>query len=137
MFVLAYARACVFVCTAPLCGTADAEIKVPSVETPELTNVLPVKPAVGQNIAAHVLLTARNFFLVLISTSAVHSSSLSKSCTYVLTVLVWASALSRAGSLNTIYHFVIGTNDLSRFPWRVPTQYNRYKNMCYCALIEC
>ena len=32
---------------------ADAEVKVPSVQNPELTNVLPVKPKVGQNIAMH------------------------------------------------------------------------------------
>jgi len=38
-------RACVFVCTALLCGTADAEIKILSAETPELTNVPHVKPA--------------------------------------------------------------------------------------------
>ena len=34
-------------------GTADAEIKAPSVENPGLTNVLPRKPGVGQNIATH------------------------------------------------------------------------------------
>ena len=31
------------------CDTAEAEMKVPSVENPELTNVLPLKPGVGQN----------------------------------------------------------------------------------------
>jgi len=31
-------------------GTADAEMKVPSVESPELRQVLPLKPGVGQNI---------------------------------------------------------------------------------------
>ena len=46
--------------------TADAEISVPSVENPELTNVLPLKPGVGQNIAVHASPTARNFFHVLI-----------------------------------------------------------------------
>ena len=35
-----------------------------SVENPEQTNVLLLKPGVGQNIAAPVLPTARNFFLV-------------------------------------------------------------------------
>ena len=38
---------------------ADAEIKVPSVENPELTNSLPLKPGAGQNIAMHALTTAR------------------------------------------------------------------------------
>ena len=34
-------------------GTTDEETKVPSVENLELTNVLPSKPAVGENIALH------------------------------------------------------------------------------------
>ena len=37
-----------------LWGTVDAEIKVPSFENPELTNVLPfIKPEVGQNTSTH------------------------------------------------------------------------------------
>ena len=52
----------------PQMGTADAEIKVPYVEHRELTNILPLKPLVGQNIAIHASPTARNVFLVLIST---------------------------------------------------------------------
>ena len=36
----------------------------PSVESPELTNVLPLKPQVGQNVAVHASPTARNFFPV-------------------------------------------------------------------------
>ena len=54
--------------TVPQWGTVDAEIKVLSVENSELTkiNVLPLKPpGVGQNIATHASLTARNFFFVL------------------------------------------------------------------------
>ena len=54
-------------------GTAVAEIKVSSVESPELTNVLPLKPGGGQNIAKLASPTARNFFLVLISILPVHS----------------------------------------------------------------
>ena len=48
-------------------STADAEIEVASVEKAELTNVLPLKPGVGQSIATHASSTARNFLLVLIS----------------------------------------------------------------------
>ena len=59
----------------PQWGTVDAEMKVPSVENPELINVFPLKPGVGQKIAMYALLTARNFFHVLISTSHVHSPS--------------------------------------------------------------
>jgi len=44
-------------------GAADTEIKVPSVENPELANVLLLKPGVDENIAMHALPTARNFFL--------------------------------------------------------------------------
>ena len=59
----------------PQWGTADAEIKIPSVENPELTNALPLKPGVCQNIAMHASPTTRNFFLVLILTLQVHSPS--------------------------------------------------------------
>ena len=55
-------------------GTADAESKVPSVENPELTDVLPSKPGVGQNTAVYAS-PIRNFFLVLISTLPVHPPS--------------------------------------------------------------
>ena len=53
-------------------GSADAEIKVPSVKKPELTNVLPFKPGVGQNIASYVSPTANNFFRVQTSAFPVH-----------------------------------------------------------------
>ena len=59
----------------PQRSTADAEIKVPSGENPELTNGLSLKPGVGQNIATHASLTAKNVFLVLISIFAVLSPS--------------------------------------------------------------
>ena len=56
-------------------GTADAEIKVSTTENPDLPNVLPLKPEVGQNTATHASPTVGNVFLVLISTFPVHSSS--------------------------------------------------------------
>ena len=34
----------------PQWGIVDAEIKVLSVQNPELTNVLPLKPGVGQDL---------------------------------------------------------------------------------------
>ena len=43
-------------------AAADAEIKVPSVENREL-KVLLSKPAVGQYIAIHATITARELFL--------------------------------------------------------------------------
>ena len=45
-------------------STTDADIKVPSVENPELTDILPLKTGVSHNITMHASLTARNFFLV-------------------------------------------------------------------------
>ena len=48
--------------TAPQWRAADAEIKVPSVENTELKRS-PLKPGVGQYIAVHATLTAREFFL--------------------------------------------------------------------------
>ena len=46
----------------PQWGAADAEIKVPSGENTELKRS-PLKPGVGQHIATHATLTARDFFL--------------------------------------------------------------------------
>ena len=59
----------------PECGTADAEIKDASVDQ-QSSKVLPIEPGVGQNISLHASPTARDFFLELISTFLVHSSSL-------------------------------------------------------------
>ena len=44
-------------------GAADAEIKVPSVENTELKGSPLRKPGVGQYIAVHATLAARDFFL--------------------------------------------------------------------------
>lgn len=52
--------------------TADAEMKVPSVEKPELTDVVPFKPG-GQNTATHAFERCQEFFFILISTFPVHS----------------------------------------------------------------
>ena len=51
------------------------KLRSPSVESPDLTAVLPSEPVVGQNIAIHVWPTVMNFFLVLISTFPIHSPS--------------------------------------------------------------
>ena len=77
----------------PQWGTVDTEIKVPYVENPELTNALPLKSGEGQYVALHALPTARNYFLVLISTFPVHSPSffLLLQILYILTALVLAN----------------------------------------------
>ena len=54
----------------PQWGAADAEIKVPSSGNTELKRS-PLKPGVGQYIAMHATLTARDFLLI--STLPVHS----------------------------------------------------------------
>lgn len=60
-------------CAHPQWGTADTENKVPSVGNQERTNVLPLKPGVGQNyIPMH---TARNFFSELSVTFPLRSPS--------------------------------------------------------------
>ena len=46
----------------PQWGAADAEIKAHLMRTQSL-KVLPLKPGVGQFIAMHAVLTARDFFL--------------------------------------------------------------------------
>ena len=51
------------------CSTAAAKVLVPSVENPELTNVL---PGVCVNSAMHASPTANNFFFVLILTFPIH-----------------------------------------------------------------
>ena len=71
----------------------DTEIKVPSVENSDLTNVLPLKPAVGQTIAMHALPTARILFIV-ITFQVPSPSFFSKSLHYFLTALVVANTVS-------------------------------------------
>ena len=69
-------------------------------KNPELTNVLPLKPEVGQNVALHASPTARDFCHVQIFTFYVHSPSFlffSKFSPYFLTALVLTIAVSRVG----------------------------------------
>ena len=44
-------------------GIADAKVIVPSDENLELSEVFPLKPRVGQNVAVYAPPTASNFFL--------------------------------------------------------------------------
>ena len=79
-------------------------MKVPSVENPELTNVLHLKPGAGQNIATHAFPTTRNLFLVLISTSRSIRLHFFKPFPLFSTALALANAVSRAGPRNQIGH---------------------------------
>ena len=80
-------------------GTADAEIKAPSVENPELTICLSLKPGTDPNIPmdAHFqeCLPCSNFYF------SVHSPFFFfKSSPYFLAVLVLANTVSRVGRRN-------------------------------------
>ena len=61
----------------PQWASADAEINVPSVENPELTSALPLKPVVDHNAATHASPTAKNVLFVLLPTFSVLSTSFS------------------------------------------------------------
>ena len=94
----------------PLWGTADAEIRALSVDNPELTDVLPLKPAVGQNDYSHAcfahcqdFLPYPNFYRTLVHSPSFFSQILSPH-------FVWARRMNRSKlrfvrSLNTIELF--------------------------------
>ena len=85
----------------PTVGTTDTQIRVPSVENPELWKALPLKPWIGQNIAMYASPTAMNVLLVLICTFPAHSPSfVSRSFWYFWTLLVLANAISHFGLWN-------------------------------------
>ena len=71
--------------------TADAEIKILTVEHPGVENAV---PGAGQNIATYALATTRNIFIVLISRFSVYSTFFSlffffsRHFPYLLTALV-------------------------------------------------
>ena len=65
-------------------------------------NVLPLKPGVGQYIAVHATLTARDFFLI--STLPAHSSAFFKNLPRFYPVLAVANTGSCAGLQNEIDH---------------------------------
>ena len=56
-------------------GTTDAEVKMPSAETPELLVLLSVLLGIGQNIALHASSVARNFYFPVHSNSSSPFSS--------------------------------------------------------------
>ena len=56
------------------CGIAEAQIKFPYAEIPDLSEILSIKPGAGQNLALRALPTARES-AALISAMLVHSTS--------------------------------------------------------------
>ena len=92
---------------------ADDKMKVPSVENPELSDVLPLKPGVGQNCCQEFL-SCPSFDI-----SGPFTFAFSKSSPYFLTALVVADGVSLVGPRNKIVNhtLLIITNDFSRFSW--------------------
>ena len=81
-------------------------------------NVLPLKPGVGQCIAIHATLTARDFFLVYFLTLPVHSPAFFQILSRFLLCWLWLTYGSCVGPQNKIGH-PAGC----RFPCRVPAEY--------------
>ena len=84
---------------APQCGAADAEIKVPSGENTELKRS-PIKAWVGQYIAIHASLTARDFSSLLISTLPVHSPTFFSNLSRFFLCWLWLTHGSCVGPQN-------------------------------------
>ena len=99
----------------PQWGTADAEITLPSVETPEPINVLSLNPGLGETISALASPTARILLLALISAFPVHSPSFFSPNS--LPTFYKAGAVSRVGRGIEQVPLLVVTSDLSRFLW--------------------
>jgi len=86
----------------PKWDTADAEIKAPPFENSELTNVLPLKPGVGQNVATRAFFTHCQKFLP--CPNFYFPGPFDFFCfpfpPYILTASVLANAVSRLGPRN-------------------------------------
>ena len=90
-------------CTSPQWGAADAEIKVPSGENTSL-KVLPFTPGVGQYIAIHATLTARDFFLAYFYPSCPFTCIFSKTSPDFSMCWLWLTHGSCVGPQNQIGH---------------------------------
>ena len=67
-------------------------------------NVLPLKPGVGQHIAIHAMLTARNFFLAYFYPSSPFTCMFSKTSPDFFPALAVANTGSCVGLQNKIVH---------------------------------
>ena len=84
-------------------GTADAEIRDPSVQNPHL-KVLPFKPGAGPYKATHATPTARDFFLTNFYPPRPFTCIFSKASPDVFPVLAVANTGSYVGPQNKIGH---------------------------------
>ena len=98
-------------------GAEDAEIKVPSARTQSL-NVLLLEPGVGQYIAIHATLTARNFFLAYFYPSGPFTCIFFQNLSRFFLCWLWLTHGSCVGPQNKIGHPARG-----RFPCRMPAEY--------------
>ena len=101
----------------PQWGAVDAEIKVLSAENTELKGA-PCKSLVGQYIAIHATLTARDFFLANFYPSGPFTSIFFQNLSRVFLVLALANTGSCVGPQNKI-----GQPAWCRFLCRVPAEY--------------
>ena len=92
-----------FLIRLPQWGAADAKIKVPSEENTDL-KVFRFKPGIGQYIAMHATLTARDFFLANSYPSGPFTCIFPKPLTSFLPVLAVANTSSCVGPHNKIGH---------------------------------
>ena len=88
---------------APQWGTADAEVKVSSGEKTEF-KCSPLKPGVGQYIAKHATLTARDFFFAYLYPSGPFTCIFSKSLLKFFQCWLWLTHGSCVGPQNKIGH---------------------------------
>ena len=92
-----------FIIKTPQWGAADAEIKVPSDERTQSLRVLPLIPGIGQYIAIHATLTAREFFLAYFYPSSPFTCIFSKTSPDFF-LLAAANTGSCVGPQNEIGH---------------------------------
>ena len=87
----------------PQWGAADAEIKSHLMRTQSL-NILPLKPGVGQYIAIHATLTARDFFLAYFYTSGPFNCFFFQNLSRFLLCWLWLTHGSCVGPQNKLGH---------------------------------
>ena len=113
----------------PQWGTADAELKVPSVENTELKDS-PFK-AWGRSVLSHTYMAARDFFLANFYPSGPFTCIFFQNLSQVFNVLATANTGSCVGPQNKIGHLAG-----CRFLVECPRDVNRLKNMT-CGKMTC
>ena len=118
VFVCVCVCVCVFVVMVPRSGELRTQKFKSHLMKIQSLNVLPLKPEVGQYIAIHVALTARDFFLANSYPSGPFTCIFSKTSPKFLPVLATANAGFCVGPQNKIGH-----SAGCRFPCSVLAEY--------------